>query len=296
MKTYHFDYRGSTVAITDINGNITDTLKYDAYGNVTEHTGNSFVIFGYNGRDGVITDKNGLIYMRARYYSPAMRRFINSDIIHGEISNAVTLNRYSYVNGNPISLVDPTCYFGIITLMLIGAGIGAVVSGVSSVIGQKAESKAKGEEFELDVGELVSDTLWRAVDGAISFSPLGLAGKFIGSTVASVGNSITNELIDDEEGINYLRVGESVVFDVVVDIVTPDFLNDVNIGKTLKSTNADIAKLNRRKNRKWASKQIASLKKNFNDLLSLKMNEEVFNGFLGITANSIVERAQARAK
>ena len=107
FKTYHFDYRGSTVAITDINGNITDTFKYDTYGNVTEHIGNSFVIFGYNGRDGVVTDKNGLIYMRARYYSPAMRRFINADIIHGQISDSTSLNRYSYVNGNPVSFVDP---------------------------------------------------------------------------------------------------------------------------------------------------------------------------------------------
>ena len=67
FKTYHFDYRGSTVALTDEYGNITDTFKYDTYGNVTEHIGDSFVIFGYNGRDGVITDRNGLIYMRARY-------------------------------------------------------------------------------------------------------------------------------------------------------------------------------------------------------------------------------------
>jgi len=74
---------------------------------LTERTGNSFVIFGYNGRDGVITDKNGLIYMRARYYSPAMRRFINADIIHGQISDSTSLNRYSYVNGNPVSFVDP---------------------------------------------------------------------------------------------------------------------------------------------------------------------------------------------
>ena len=107
FKTYHFDYRGSTVAITDISGNITDTFKYDTYGKVTEHIGDSFVIFGYNGRDGVVTDKNGLIYMRARYYSPAMRRFVNADIIHDEISNAVTLNRYAYANGNPVSNTDP---------------------------------------------------------------------------------------------------------------------------------------------------------------------------------------------
>ena len=86
FKTYHFDFRDSTVAITDIYGNITDTFKYDTYGNTTEHIGNSFVIFGYNGRDGVVTDTNGLCYMRARYYSPDMRRFINADIIAGKIS------------------------------------------------------------------------------------------------------------------------------------------------------------------------------------------------------------------
>ena len=107
FKTYHFDYRGSTVAITDINGNITDTFKYDTYGKITEHIGSSFVIFGYNGRDGVVTDKNGLIYMRARYYSPEMKRFVNADIVAGAISNAITLNRFAYANGNPVSFIDP---------------------------------------------------------------------------------------------------------------------------------------------------------------------------------------------
>ena len=107
FKTYHFDFRGSTVAITDSCGNITDTFKYDTYGRLESRTGNSFVIFGYNGRDGVVTDRNGLLYMRARYYSPDMRRFVNADIIPGEISNAVTLNRYAYANGNPVSNTDP---------------------------------------------------------------------------------------------------------------------------------------------------------------------------------------------
>ena len=55
----------------------------------------------------VITDGNGLIYMRVRYYSPDMRRFINADIVAGAISNAVTLNRFAYANGNPVSFVDP---------------------------------------------------------------------------------------------------------------------------------------------------------------------------------------------
>ena len=111
FKTYHFDCRGSTIAITNSSGNITDTFAYDTYGKLISRTGDSFVIFGYNGRDGVVTDKNGLIYMRARYYSPEMRRFINADVVAGSIDNAVTLNRFAYANGNPVSLVDP---FGLI--------------------------------------------------------------------------------------------------------------------------------------------------------------------------------------
>ena len=107
FKTYHFDCRGSTIAITDATGNITDTFAYDTYGKQIARTGTSNVIFGYNGRDGVITDGNGLIYMRARYYSPEMKRFINADIVAGQLSNAVTLNRFAYANGNPVSFVDP---------------------------------------------------------------------------------------------------------------------------------------------------------------------------------------------
>ena len=108
FKTYHFDSRGSTVAITDASGNVTDTFAYDTYGKLTSRTGTSKVIFGYNGRDGVVTDDNGLIYMRTRYYSPEMKRFVNADILAGSISNAITLNRYAYANGNPASFIDPT--------------------------------------------------------------------------------------------------------------------------------------------------------------------------------------------
>ena len=108
FKTYHFDYRGSTVAITDSNCNITDTFTYDTYGKLTARTGTAKTPFLYNGRDGVMyEDDTGLYYMRARYYSPVLRRFVNADKVHGDITNALTLNRYSYVNGNPAVNVDP---------------------------------------------------------------------------------------------------------------------------------------------------------------------------------------------
>ena len=95
----------------DAAGNVTGasggTFAYDTYGKLLSRTGTSAILFMFNGMDGVITDTNGLIYMRARYYSPEMKRFINADVVPGEISNAITLNRFAYANGNPVSLVDP---------------------------------------------------------------------------------------------------------------------------------------------------------------------------------------------
>ena len=107
FRTYHFDSRGSTVAVTGGMGDVTNTFAYDAYGRLTEKVGLDDILFCYNGKYGVITEPSGLVYMRARYYSPELRRFINADVVAGEISNAITLNRYAYANGNPISNVDP---------------------------------------------------------------------------------------------------------------------------------------------------------------------------------------------
>ena len=105
--TYHYDNRGSTVAITNSQGKVTDTFTYGPYGEQYGRTGKTRTPFLYNGRYGVETDKNGLYYMRARYYNPDIKRFINQDVVQGSLDNAIALNRFAYANGNPVSLIDP---------------------------------------------------------------------------------------------------------------------------------------------------------------------------------------------
>ncbi|PKM79679.1 MAG: hypothetical protein CVU89_17025 [Firmicutes bacterium HGW-Firmicutes-14] len=105
--TYHYDLRGSTIALSDSSGIVTDRFQYGPYGELVYKSGGSSTQFLYNGRDGVMSDGNGLYYMRARYYNPVAKRFINQDVLLGKIDRTPTLNRYSYVNGNPISYIDP---------------------------------------------------------------------------------------------------------------------------------------------------------------------------------------------
>ena len=45
--------------------------------------------------------------MRARYYNAAIKRFINQDTVTGSIESSQSLNRYAYVEGNPVSYLDP---------------------------------------------------------------------------------------------------------------------------------------------------------------------------------------------
>lgn len=120
---YHYDIRGSTVAFTNENGDIVDRFSYLPFGGVIEHSvGNTETPFLYNGRDGVMNDGNGLYYMRARFYSPEIRRFVNRDVLLGDVMVTNALNRFAYVNGNPVSLVDPKGKFAFIVGAILGAG------------------------------------------------------------------------------------------------------------------------------------------------------------------------------
>lgn len=101
--TYHYDARGSTIALTGDNGLITDRMEYSLYATMTFHAGTNDTPFLFNGRYGVMTDPTGLLYMKARYYSPFLCRFLNPD----PLGFSGGMNFYAYANGNPASMADP---------------------------------------------------------------------------------------------------------------------------------------------------------------------------------------------
>ena len=99
---YHYDQSGNTAALTNQAGAIIERVVYSPYGTIRYRQSNHDTPFLYGGFFGVMTDANGLIAMRARYYNPLTMRFLNSDpAMDG-------LNWYAYANGNPISNSDPS--------------------------------------------------------------------------------------------------------------------------------------------------------------------------------------------
>lgn len=126
--TYHYDLRGSTLKLADTAGAVTDSYRYGPYGELLATTGTTSNPFRYNGRDGVMTEANGLYFMRARYYLPEAKRFVNRDTLLGSVTQTLTLNRFAYVNGNPLGFVDPS---GMTPLgnRLVAGGVGLALFG-----------------------------------------------------------------------------------------------------------------------------------------------------------------------
>jgi RHS repeat-associated protein len=93
------------MVLNDASGNVVDPYDYDVFGALRATTGTQPNSFTYTGEQ---TDTStGLQYLRARYYDPAVGRFIGRDPLAGLIGAPSTLNRYADAFNNPVRLTDP---------------------------------------------------------------------------------------------------------------------------------------------------------------------------------------------
>lgn len=146
-KTYHYDQVGSTIALTDDLGIVTGRAEYTAYGLIGRQIGEMDTPFLYNGRYGVMSDPNGLLHMRARYYSPFLMRFLNPD----PIGFSGGMNWFAFADGNPVSMLDP---FGLAPKSAEDLGrygaLGGYGTGNGSVPFPKWEDYSTGVHLALD--------------------------------------------------------------------------------------------------------------------------------------------------
>ncbi len=106
--TYYYMYNGhaDVTALLTTDGTIAGTYYYDAFGNITEQTGdvnNSITYAGYQ-----YDEETGLYYLNARMYDPKIARFLQEDTYRGQQNDPLSLNLYTYCANEPIKYWDPT--------------------------------------------------------------------------------------------------------------------------------------------------------------------------------------------
>ncbi len=106
---YHGDQLGSTTVLTNARGEVIRRVLYKPYGEALlppAPNPNAVPEFGFTGQR--FEPGSGIYDYGARFYDPALGRFLQPDTLVQDPFNPQSLNRFTYVLNSPVNLVDPT--------------------------------------------------------------------------------------------------------------------------------------------------------------------------------------------
>lgn len=100
---YHFDDLGNTLFLSNTEGNVVASYAYEPSGRISNSNGSIANPFTFVGAWGVMHERDGIYFMRNRYYDANTGRFLQRD----PLGVAGDVNGYLYVGNNPINGIDP---------------------------------------------------------------------------------------------------------------------------------------------------------------------------------------------
>jgi len=192
-RYYHYDFRGSTIAMTDENAAITHQYQYDAFGRTLSMQEEDLNRFRFVGAFGVMQENERMLFMRARYYDTDIGRFLSEDPVWHP-------NLYSYA-GNNNNNIDP----GGDVHFIAGAIIGGLVFGGIKALGN------------ISTGKKWHDGVLNAVAGGMAtgaFASVGIP-VYIAAPTAGVFSAFGESLYTGEAPSN-----SSVITSVAVNSLT----------------------------------------------------------------------------
>ena len=126
-STYYLtkDHLGSTADITDSTGTSLVSEKFSALGwnentGTQENTMATVSRHEYTGHEGLDNAGLWLVNMNGRIYVPSGSMFLSPDPNIPDAGNTQSFNRYSYVNNNPLSYIDPSGFDPLEDIVVIG--------------------------------------------------------------------------------------------------------------------------------------------------------------------------------
>ena len=110
---YLKNLQNDIIGIVDSNNNIVVKYYYDAYGRMIKCNDTSGInlsnINPFRYRSYYQDNETGWYYLNSRYYNPLTNRFVTMDQIEylGASETILSINLYTYCEGNPINNIDP---------------------------------------------------------------------------------------------------------------------------------------------------------------------------------------------
>jgi RHS repeat-associated protein len=173
------DALGSTLAVADDKGTLSETDYFDLWGQRTKADGSpidqplgflSQLGAGFTSQSH--DDDLALINMQGRLYDPALGRFLSADPIVGNAAASQSWNAYSYVGNSPVDFVDPSGFDCSASDAVASASEKSFIangtcSGASNVTLPNGEEATVSDASRApDTGALVSTALAFAADQA----------------------------------------------------------------------------------------------------------------------------------
>jgi RHS repeat-associated protein len=191
------DQHGNTAYVLDSTGAVVSHTRYYPFGQAwtqestppTSPSPTDKMFDGYT-KDGT---SSGLYYAGARFYSADLGRFLSPDPVGGNYANPQSLNPYSYVRNNPMTLTDPS---GACVYDMPRGGPGEGVRGCGL---------DRSSQPPMPLPPIV--TLQELVGGEESAAfKIGLAGAalcavYCGPAIESAGNLLGNTLFSSDESL-----------------------------------------------------------------------------------------------
>ncbi len=169
---YHSDGLTSSRTLTSSTQTVTDTFRYDVWGDMAERTGNTPTPHQFAGALGYEREADsGLYFIGTRYYDPSVGRFLSQDLAQWGA------NWYGYAANNPVNAFDANGNLPVpLVTGLIGAIGGGIIGGVGAYI--------NGGNVWAGIGQ-----------GIVVGGVAGLTGGWVGGAVGGlVGGGVGGEL------------------------------------------------------------------------------------------------------
>lgn len=197
---FHQDHLKSTSVLTDKDGNTIESTSYVPFGQFRDAQNQPKLVnteFGFTGQR--YDAETGLYYYNARYYDPAIGRFIMADTVIPDAGDAQSLNPYSYCLNNPLELTDPSGHSA------------AEALGMDSPSIRWNHSRNNKIAIGITVGIVVVSVIVSAIITAATANPGPLAGAsgllsgVATTAIQASGTAITNSVCAGMSGANVAK-------------------------------------------------------------------------------------------